>query len=109
MSRSWKDAALDGPRSPKYIRSKFKYKPEGPEVNKVFVIFNEWTTIGDSVGADLVDDKFFPTESEASDALRLIAEAYDVELERDATSFVLGGNHPKGIESEEFYIRELNH
>jgi len=81
---------------------------EEQEVNKVFVIFNEWNyTLGGS-GTELIGGEFFLTEGEAWDALSLIADSHQVELARDETSFNLNADHPKGIESEEYYIQELN-
>jgi hypothetical protein len=107
VSRSWKDAALDGPRSPKYTRSRFKYTPEEQEVDTVYIIANEWREHeGEVEGYELVGAKFFLTEDEAWDALSLIAESCESTLHKDDTSFEPVDSGPN-IEWEEYRIEEL--
>jgi hypothetical protein len=109
VSRSWKDAALDGPRSPKYTRSKFKYTPEEREVSdtvEVFVIINEWTDIANDTSSEVTGGRWFASEDEAWDALDLIAQAHNVELGPDETSLQLE-DHKSGLQSEEYRIEEL--
>jgi hypothetical protein len=112
VSRSWKDGALDGPRSPKYTRTKFRYKPEKEqEVSdtvKVFVIINEWTDNTNDTSSEVTGGKWFASEDEAWDALDLIAQAHNVELDPDETSLQLE-DHKSGLQSEEYRIEELTH
>ena len=110
MSKSWgairrefNDPGVPVP----YVRTKFKYVPEEPEVDKVFVIFNEWTDIANNTSSELVDGKFFLTEGEAWDALNMIAESYETELDKDDTSIQLE-DHDPSLQNEEYYIQELS-
>lgn len=100
MSKSWKGEA-DGFAQPRYTRSKFKYIQEELEVDKVFVIINEWDTANGLTSSEVVDYNWYPSESAAWDDLQIIAEeAYGVELGVDETSFTAG--------DEEYRIEELN-
>lgn len=71
-----------------------------------FVIINEWTTTSGATSSEVVDSKYFESESDAWDALKLIADSYLEELPQDERSFVI--EYPEArIESEEYYIQEL--
>jgi len=72
----------------------------------VFIIMNEWTDIDNSTGVAIVDAKYFTSESDAWDALSLVAQSYDEELSKDETSFSLE-DHEDGLQYEEYYIQEL--
>lgn len=73
----------------------------------VFVIMNEWIDINSQGGSEIVGGNYFETESEAWDSLRIIAQAHDVDLQVDDTTFVLE-DHTPSLTWEEFYIQELN-
>lgn len=75
-------------------------------MDAVYVIVNEWTDITNNTSSEVTGAKFFLTESEAWDALDLIAEAHDVELARDDDSIQLE-DHKSGLQSEEYRIEEL--
>jgi hypothetical protein len=76
-------------------------------VSTVFVIVNEWTSVDNSTGCEVVDCKYFESEQDAWVALRDIAVAYDVDLHPDDTNFVLE-DHKQYLQYEEYYILELN-
>lgn len=99
MSRSWKGEA-DGFAQPRYTRSKFKYIQEELEVDKVFVIINEWDTANGLTSSEVVDNNWYPSESAAWDDLLIIAESCGIGLDVDDTSFT--------TEDEEYRIEELN-
>lgn len=98
MSRSWKGEA-DGFAQPRYTRSKFKYIQEELEVDKVFVIINEWDTANGLTSSEVVDYNWYPSESAAWDDLLIIAESFGITLYADETSFT--------TEDEEYRIEEL--
>lgn len=74
-------------------------------MSNVFVIVNEWDT-SEGHSAEIVDGKWFTSESAAHDALRIIAESYHVDLHPTETSISLE-SHDLHIEFEEYYIQEL--
>lgn len=72
----------------------------------VFVIINEWLPTGSSnSSSEIVGGKAFFSESDAWDALRDVANAHHLELDRDETNFVVEDGAM--IEFEEYYIEEL--
>jgi hypothetical protein len=72
-------------------------------MSNVFVIVNEWTN-GGTTSSDLVDYKFFTSESDAWDGLALIAGSLGVSLTPDETSVY---DPTPAVESDEYYIQEL--
>lgn len=72
----------------------------------VFIIINEWTTVDGDTTSGIVDSTYFRSESDAWDALKLIADAYDATLPPDSTSFEMDAPSPR-IDFEEYYIQEL--
>jgi len=71
----------------------------------VFVIINEWTDIAGNTSSEIVGATWFPSESDAWDALSLIAESVDEELHPGSTSFV--SESDPHLEFQEYYIQEL--
>lgn len=72
----------------------------------MFVIINEWTDVANNTSSEVVDAKYFESEDDAWEALRLVAVAHDVNLDHDDTSLILGDSR-SGIQFEEYYIQEL--
>lgn len=72
----------------------------------VFIIINEWTDIANNTSSQVVDSQYFTSEDAAHDALKLIAEAYEVHLGVDETSIQLE-DHVPNLQYEEYYIQEL--
>lgn len=72
----------------------------------VFIIINEWTDVANNTSSQVVDSQYFTSEDAAHDALKLIAEAYEVHLGVDETSIQFGGHAPN-LQYEEYYIQEL--
>lgn len=77
-------------------------------MSSVFIIVNEWIDIEDNEGSEVVGSKYFESESEAWDALQLIAESYSRDLPHGETNFVME-NHASHLQYEEYYIQELTH
>ena len=103
MSRSWREG-LDGPSAPRYIRSKFKYVSEEQEVDKVYIIQNDWDDENGS-GSEVVDGLFYETENAAWSDLKIIAEeSYGKQLAVDDTSVTV---RDAGNEYEVYFIVEL--
>lgn len=75
-------------------------------MSSVFVIVNEWTTIDNSTGSEVVGSNYFPTEQDAWDHLAIIAEAHEVALGRTETSLQFEDHDPH-LQYEEYYIQEL--
>lgn len=71
----------------------------------VFVIINEWTAEDNSTGAAIIDSEYYTTMEDAHEALRFIANTYDVELHYDETSLQL--EDVGRIQYDEYYIQEL--
>jgi hypothetical protein len=72
-------------------------------MDRVYVIHNEWHD-GVNGGAEVVGSRFFASEGEAWLHLKQIADAHDVGLYEDDTSF----EETFGIDGEqEYYIGEL--
>jgi len=74
-------------------------------VSDVFIIINEWTDIAGATSSEVVAATYFTSESEAHDALALIAEALDEEIGPEDNSFV-SENDPH-LQFQEYYIQEL--
>lgn len=117
MSRSWgitrresHDVLVPNPykRDNNWKRNLHKEEEETvSEVTKVFVIINEWTTLDDDTSSEVVGGKFFLTEDAAWEALDLVAEAHDVDLDPDETSFTTSSPKKSGLASDEYRIEEL--
>lgn len=75
-------------------------------MSNVFVIINEWTSIDNSTGAEVVGANFFESEGDAWVALNAIAEAHDTRLYLDETSLQFEDHQPH-LQHEEYYIQEL--
>lgn len=73
----------------------------------VYVIINEWTSIDNSTGVEIVGANYFTSEEEAHESLKVIAEAFEYDLEPDETSIQLE-DHLPSLQYEEYYITELN-
>lgn len=67
---------------------------------------NEWTDTDNNAHSELVGAKYFTSVDSAHDALVLIADSFDEQLDPDGTSFSVenGDSH---TEFEEYYIQEL--
>ena len=72
----------------------------------VFVIINEWVTDEGAQASEVTGGEYYGTESEAWEDLRIIAQAYMIDLDPEEASLTLE-NPGKGIQFEEFYIQEL--
>lgn len=75
-------------------------------MSNVFVIINEWTTIDNDTGSEIVDSKFFESEQKAWEALRDIAHSFEDDLDYDATSLTFE-KPDQHLDYEEYYIQEL--
>lgn len=75
-------------------------------MTSVFIILNEWTSIDNSTGVEIVDSKYFESEDEAWEALLLIAQAHNTTLFADETSISFEDHKPY-LQYEEYYIQEL--
>ena len=75
-------------------------------MSNVFVIINGWTDISGADNSEIVDSKFFESESEAWYALNTIAESFDTKLYLDDTSIQFEDHKPH-LQYEEYYIQEL--
>lgn len=75
-------------------------------MSNVFVIINEWTSIDNSTGAEVVGSNFFESENDAWESLLTIAQAHDTTLFADETSLQLEDHLPH-LQYEEYYIQEL--
>ena len=103
MSRSWREG-LDGPSAPRYIRNKFKYVPEEQEVDKVYIIQNDWDDENGS-GSEVMGGLYYETENAAWDDLKTIAEDnYGRTLAADDTSITV---RDSGTQYEVYFIVEL--
>lgn len=75
-------------------------------MSNVFVIIDEWTSTSGATSSEVTDNRFFTSESEAWDALRAIAEAWEYDLGKGDNSIGLDNPVP-GMDYEEYYIQEL--
>lgn len=75
-------------------------------MSNVFVIINEWTSIDDAQGSELVGAKFFIDEDHAWAALKEIAEAHNTLLSPTETSVAFANSEPH-LSYDEYYIQEL--
>lgn len=73
----------------------------------VFIIINEWTDVTGGTSSEVVGPSYFESEDAAWEALGSIAENYDTHLYADETSLTFE-DHTPGLQSEEYYIQELN-
>jgi len=114
VSRSWRNSW--GPelkfRESRGAKNDWKHNlnKEEEEVSdtiKVYVIVNEWTDLDDNTSSEVVGGNWFASEDEAWDALDLIAEAHDIELDNDETSFTIESAPKGGLSTEEYRIEEL--
>ena len=77
--------------------------------NSVFIIINEWTPKGtDDDFTEIVDNKFYETESDAWVDLRIIANSFGFDLDIDDTSVDNPETDTLGLERETYYIEELH-
>lgn len=73
----------------------------------VFVIINEWTPMGTDYDLrEVVGNEYFTSEDSAWDALSVIASQASTELSPQEISLVIEPG--VGIESDIYYIEELN-
>lgn len=72
----------------------------------VFIIINEWTSIDDTTSSEVVACRYFSSEDEAHDALKIIAESYKYDLDPESMAFGVDDPSPS-LTFEEFYIQEL--
>lgn len=72
----------------------------------VFIIINEWTDGTAATSSQVVDAKYFESENDAWEALRIIAESYGTTVYADETTLQLS-DHKAHIDYEEYYIQEL--
>jgi hypothetical protein len=75
-------------------------------VNTVFVIINEWTDIAGNTSSEVVGGSFFETESDAWEALAVIAESFGDTLLPQETAITFEGNI-HNLQTDEYYIEEL--
>lgn len=100
-------------RRPSRRKSERDWKKEMEMASKdslfsVYVIINEWSeTVGDPDLQEIVDGKWFESESEAWDHLSIIAESFSVSLDIDDTSFDAPGAEAHGLAYDTYYIQEL--
>jgi hypothetical protein len=71
----------------------------------VFIIINEWTDIMGNTSSEVVGATYFISENAAHDALALIAESLNEEIDVDDTSFV--SERDPHLQFQEYYIQEL--
>ena len=72
----------------------------------VYIIFNEWADDHGNEGSEVVGAKYFPTENDAWEALKVIALEYGVLIGGDETAIALEEHSPH-LQYEEYYIQEL--
>lgn len=110
MSRSWKRS--DGMSYREWGRVRMErvlvddWKNqllEEQEMNSVFVVINEWEDEAGS-GAEVTGGRFFTSESDAWDALKVIADTLHMHLSKDSTSLLVKSTED---EYESYYIQEL--
>lgn len=75
-------------------------------MSNVYVIINEWTSVDNSTGVEVVGANFFESEQDAWDHLRMIANTFGAELPDDEYSIQLE-DHKTHLQYEEYYIQEL--
>lgn len=74
----------------------------------VYIIINEWSeTVGGPDFQEIIDGKWFESESEAWDHLSIIAESMNLILEREDTSFNTPDAHEYSLAYDTYYIQEL--
>lgn len=74
----------------------------------VYVILNEWAeTVTGPDFQDIVDSRWFESESEAWDHLSIIAESFSVSIDVDDTSFGAPDAETNGLAYDTYYIQEL--
>lgn len=75
-------------------------------MSNVFIIINEWTSIDNSTGVEVVGANFFESENDAWESLLTIAQSHGTTLFADETSLQFEDHLPH-LQYEEYYIQEL--
>ena len=100
-------------RRPSKRKSEQDWKKEMEMTDKdslfsVYVILNEWAeSAGGPDLQEIVDGKWFESESEAWDHLAIIAESVGVSLNADDTNFSSPEAGNDGLAHDTYYIQEL--
>lgn len=100
-------------RRPSKRKSEQDWKKELEMTSKdslfsVYVIINEWSPEDAQEDfSEIVEAKWYESESEAWDDLAIIAESMSVTLDREDTSFYVPERQVLGLSRDTYYIQEL--
>lgn len=78
------------------------------DLYSVYVIINEWTPEdGTEDFSEIVESKWYPSESAAWDDLAIVAESVSVSIDREDTTFDVPEAQRLGLLHDTYYIQEL--